>query len=380
MKLLSNSLLFVIIKLFLLSQNIFGQQKNHISDTLNSDSIVIINKEPSFSFSGQWFLAYQYGISNGKEQNAFNMRRGYINLKKEIVRGITGRITPDITVDNEGDGRGDLELRFKYCYLKKSVPDFTFFTNPYFELGLVHRPWLDFEEHINYYRLEGTMFLERNGIFNSADLGATFATLLGGEIDESYQKKINRKYPGRYGSLAFGVYNGGGYHQIEENNNKTFESRLTIRPLPAYLPGFQLSYQSIAGKGNTTEAPNWNLNAGFLSYEHQYFVLTAQQFFGKGNFSGTAIDTITGKAVKNQGHSFFGEIKIPNLNLSLIGRYDYYIQGPAKSFRNQNYITGIAYHFARECKVLLNYDHQQLKQYQNIQREKYYELILEVHF
>lgn len=118
-------------------------------------------------------------------------------------------------------------------------------------------PWLDYEEHVNWYRCQDTIFIERNSTFNSADFGLTFVSLLGGEMSEEYQRKVNNKYPSRYGSMAFGVYNGGGYHASEKNENKVLEGRLTVRvrPLPDIIPGFQLSYFGITGKGNKEEEP-----------------------------------------------------------------------------------------------------------------------------
>ncbi|MBD3386725.1 hypothetical protein GF407_17615 [candidate division KSB1 bacterium] len=92
---------------------------------------------------------------------------------------MSGRITPDISVDREGDGEGDLEMRLKYCYIDFKLPDFYLFTIPAIEFGLVHRPWLHYEDKINGYRAQGTMFLERNNIINSGDYGVTFTALLG---------------------------------------------------------------------------------------------------------------------------------------------------------------------------------------------------------
>lgn len=73
-------------------------------------------------------------------------------------------------------------------------------------LGVVHRPWIDFDQKINDYRLQESMFLDQNGIVGSADYGVTFSSLLGGEIDEEYQEEVQSSYPGRYGNLSLGVY------------------------------------------------------------------------------------------------------------------------------------------------------------------------------
>jgi hypothetical protein len=200
------------------------------------------------------------------------------------------------------------------------------------------------------------MFLERNGIFNSADFGITFAALLGGEMDEQYQKTVNEKEKGKYGSLAVGLYNGGGYHAIERNTNKTIEGRLTLRPLPAIIPGFQVSYTGVYGKGNTVEEPDWIVNMGLLSLEYQTFVLTGSYYTGVGNFSGTAVDSL-GQALDQRGFSVFGEYKLHLLKLNVFGRYDYFIQEKyGKELERERYIVGIAHYFYKSSKVILDFD------------------------
>ena len=62
----------------------------------------------------------------------------------------------------EGDDAGNIEMRLKYMYLKMKMDQFDFLPSSYFEFGMVHRPWLDFEESINGFRMQGTMFLERS--------------------------------------------------------------------------------------------------------------------------------------------------------------------------------------------------------------------------
>ncbi|HDP74648.1 MAG TPA: hypothetical protein ENN49_02030 [Bacteroidales bacterium] len=84
-------------------------------------------------------------------------------------------------------------------------------------------------------------YLDDMKILTSADFGVTTSVLLGGKINEGYQKTVSNAYPGKFGSIAVGVFNGGGYHALEYNNYKTFQWRLTVRPLPERLPGFQFS-------------------------------------------------------------------------------------------------------------------------------------------
>ena len=331
----------------------------------------IIQAIRGISISGQWFLMYQRGDLDGEQFNEFGLKRGYITIKKRFSSLFAGRITPDISVDREGDGRGDLELRLKYCYLQYTLPDLPLLTHPYIEFGLVHRPWLDFEEHINNYRVQGTMYLERIGIMNSADYGLTLIALLGGTLDHADAGL----YPGRYGSLALGIYNGGGYHAIEENAKKSFEGRLTIRPLPEFFPGLQFSYSWALGHGNTAAAPEWDFNALFLSAEHRRFVLTAMAFEGNGASSGTLLDA-SGRPVHQAGRSAFAEFYFVSRTLSLFGRIDHIRRGGGQRRR---FIAGLSYHFLGQCKMLIDIDHEYSPGGDDIERTVA-EFAVEVHY
>jgi hypothetical protein len=310
----------------------------------------------SIKIGGQWFLSYFDGTIDGEPVNLFTLTRGYINVNTVLNESLSGRITPDVSIDQEGDGAGDLELRLKYVYLKWKIPDLYFFSKPYFELGLVHRPWLNFEENVNGYRVQGNMLLPRNGVISSADFGITFFTLLGGEMSDEYKKSVSNKYPGRYGSIAIGVYNGGGYHDFERNNNKPVEGRLTLRPLPDIIPGLQVSYTGAYGKGNTTAAPDWIMHMVYLSFEHRQFTLSCSYYSGVGDFRGASVDSL-GNALDQDGYSVFAEYKIPKWKIGLIARFDFFqrheISDPLQSRR---YIAGISYSFYKKSKFLISYD------------------------
>lgn len=312
--------------------------------------------KPPVDISAQWFLSYQAQEKGGKNSNQFLVNRGYLNFKQKLSSTLSARITPDVTTEKEGDGEGDLKVRLKYIYLKTSVPGNSLLTDSYFEFGVVHRPWLDFEQHVNLYRSQGKMYLERNGQLNSADMGITYFSLLGGEIDEEYQKTVSSSYPGRYGSVAFGVYNGGGYHDLEKNENKTLEGRLTLRPAPDTLPGLQLSYFGVYGKGNIAAEPDWTLHTLYLSMEHARYVLAGTYYTGTGNSKGKAVDAF-GKSVDMTGYSLFGDLSIPDTKFNIFGRYDWYDNNDnADNDTVERIILGVAYNFQGKHKLLIDYD------------------------
>ncbi len=306
--------------------------------------------------SGQWFLAFQNIEKSGDHENQFTLKRGYLNFKTKLNDKFSIRFTQDITLDKEGNDAGNVEMRLKYLYMKIKTGQLFFLEKSYFEIGLVHRPWLDFEEHINMYRVQGKMFIEKNHLLNSADFGATFVTLFGGEMDADYQSNINSKYPGKYGNLAIGIYNGAGYHAIEKNNNKTIEGRLTLRPFPEHLPGLQFTYNFVNGKGNTQNEPDFKLHQGFTSFESELVNLTAQYITGKGNSSGNFISD-SGKADDFKGYSFFGELYIPQTKFSLFSRYDSFKGGNNKNYKARSIIGGVCYHYLKKQKALIDFEY-----------------------
>lgn len=257
--------------------------------------------------TAQSFAAANFKDGDWKNQNRFELTRGYIIISKQILPWLSARVTPDVTRVKSGPGEtegGDLDLRFKYYYLQIEAPDLGPFTNNAVKIGQQHFPYLDFLEHINPYRMQGTMFQERFHNFNSADMGLGIQGYFGGKVDEEYQKSVNHYYPGRWGSYHLAVMNGGGYHAAEKNDNKALEYRLTARPLPDHLPGLQLTYFGIWGKGNTADSPDWRVNTGLLSYQHELGTLTFEFARNKGEQSGEDENWRTGYAV-------FGMVKPP---------------------------------------------------------------------
>lgn len=304
-------------------------------------------------FEGLYYLAYQAGQKEDKSNNynKFTINRAYFTLKKDVHRFITSRITMDATQDETGD----LKVRLKYLYADLKFPQLGFITKPHAEVGLVHTPWLDFEEHVNYYRMQGTMFMERVGVFNSGDFGITVMGYFAGELDKEYQKTVNSKYPGRYGSFAFGAYNGGGYHASEKNQNKVFQERITLRPLPDIIPGLQISELFIVGKGNLSgtmdEINDWQTFAGMLSYEHRYVTVTGQFLTGKGRNKGDWSDE-----TDYQGYSGFAEGKLGD-HWRIIGRYDFFDPDTdGDDDGKSRIIAGIGYDFGKHNVLLLDYD------------------------
>ena len=105
------------------------------------------------TISGEWFLGF--GYNDGTEISQVNLKRGYLTVKSRLNDIFSVRYTQDITTDSEGGDIGNVEMRLKYLYLEIDLKRNELLRNTYFELGLVHRPWIDFEQKLTGYRVQG---------------------------------------------------------------------------------------------------------------------------------------------------------------------------------------------------------------------------------
>ncbi len=360
---------FLIRNLLLLQTVFFLSAFNCFAQTDSSDFKKLIKET---EFSGKWYLIYKYDVS--EDINYIALKRGYITLKSKLSDYISVRYTQDITIDREGSDAGNVEIRMKYIYMKLKPFKAGLMKNSYAEFGLVHRPFVDFEQHINDYRSQGKMFIEKAGIVNTAGFGILYGGLIGKKLSAEKTRKIGKYQAGKYGSFAFGIYNGGGYHNFENNTNKTLEGRITLRPFWDALPGMQITYAGIYGKGNTASAPLFIMNLAALTYENPYYVLTGQYYFGKGDYGGEFFDS-RGHAAFNNGYSIFGELKIPKTPIAFFGRYDNFDSNQISDYYKSGYFGGITYRFLKS-KVFVCYGQDKIGN----ETDEMFELVLDVVF
>ncbi len=325
------------------------------------------------TISGEWFLGF--GYNDNTEISTFHLKRGYFTIKTRLNDIFSVRYTQDITTDTEGNDMGNVEMRLKYLLLRVDLKNIDFLKNTFLEFGLVHRPWVEYEQKIMGYRVQGKMFTDRYDLVSTADFGVSFAGLIGGEINQEFQDRVSSYYPGRYGSFSLGVYNGGGYHALEKNNNKVIEGRLSLRPLPDFMPGFQVSYTFSYGKSNTPwNNADYRLNVFHLSSVSEKHKLMLQFYSGLGGYNGDYTDE-DGFSYRNEGYSGFAEIMIPNTKFAVFSRYDKFISHQDIDRVQNTFIAGLTYRFLSN-KVLLNYDQ---NEYMGVYT-RIYELALEVNF
>lgn len=330
------------------------------------DDEPVINLNERITFGGLFYLTYEEGHDSSGDYSDFFVHRAYLTTKVEILPFLSGRITFDTTQDREGDGAGDMEVRLKYAFAKVDLGSHGRLVRDLnLEAGIVHRVWLDFEEHINMYRMRDPMFIERSGVFNSADFGVTLGGGLGELLGPEYRENVNSKYAHRYGSFAVGLYNGGGYHATEKNRNKVAEARMTVRPLPDSIPGLQVSGLAILGKGNqpgtNDEIPDWNTYDAMVSWESLLGAVTAQWVTGSGNQRGTWVEpNDPSESTDFDGWSVFAERQL-GPHWRVYGGYDRFDRSTtlADLGFDRGYI-GVAYDMGGGNMLVIDYDRREL--------------------
>ncbi|QVY64833.1 hypothetical protein [Polaribacter sp. Q13] len=378
---LKNIILFILL-FYSLNTTIAQEQKNGIDS--EEKGITIAN---FLKMSGNWFIAYRDGIAQtqaddeigiiNEHKSAFVLKRSYFTLKKDLDKTFSVRYTMDLTVDRDGPDAGNIETRLKYLYVK-AKPNFNsnVFTGNWIEVGMVHTPWLDYEQKINTYRVQDNMFIERNKIFNSADFGVTFGGNIGPVMNKKFLKEVNGAMPGKYATYVIGIYNGAGYSGEEKNNNKIISGRLSLRPFANTLPEFHISGYFNVGKGNSEQAPKFNQLLGFVTYTSKQLTLTAQAHRGIGDFRAAYLYEGTNKPIKNNGYSYFGEYKIKKTPFAIWGRYDSFYLKTDDVRGTKRYIGGVSYTVNKYLRLIANAEHND----KALNENNIYELNLEVSF
>lgn len=219
------------------------------------------NDTPSFKVGATIFTDYTYQESPKTQDpdkenvnfSSFNVSRAYINVTGNLNHYLAFRITPDITRET-GTGsslNGSLTFRLKYAYGQLNLDDWTTHGS-WLRLGIQQTPYVDYTEGIYRYRFQGPIFVDREGFLSSSDAGFSG----------------HWNFPGNYGDLHAGVYNGENYNHAETNNQKGFEVRGSLRPLPLGGVWKGLRLTGFADQDKPSSHGKRERHVGQLTFEH----------------------------------------------------------------------------------------------------------------
>ncbi len=329
----------------------------------------IKSKAKWFKFDGVAYLGYTFTDRKyGGDGGDFEIRRGYSVLKAYFNDKDYFRVTLDVSNKPHKPGKNEgneLDVKFKHLYLYKDLSKLIPHTGV--ELGLVHTPWLDFEEHSGWwYRSISKTFYESSDgahMLPSADLGVDFKTKT------------------EHFSAEYGIFNGEGYDHIrrQDKGDKPYNVSLEGRFTWHIFGGGTLRYIRGSGKVpklNPRKDTYTNISLHVVdSINHrganndlniyQFHVVYNQPLF---LIAGQYIKShwINSNEATGKGYSFNFELRpTSDRKISLFGRYDYWKPENPQDLksgssvvgswekRNQ-YIYGIAYKYNKYVTFILN--------------------------
>ena len=266
---------------------------------------------------------------NTIKPNAFNVSRSYINITGNISHIVAFRITPDVSRET-GTGsslNGSLTFRIKYAFAQVNLDDWMP-KGTWVRLGVQQTPFIDYVEGIYRYRFQGTVLIEREGFMSSADTGASFHTA----------------FPGNYGELHVGIYNGEGYARAEANDQKALQIRGTLRPLPMrpLLRGLRVTGFYVADN-YVQNAPRKRALLD-LTFEHKYVNAGFDYLDTKDQTS------VIKPLAHGQGWSAWATPKFTR-GVEALLRYDRFKPNTDVEGRRKRTIAGIAYWFPHQGTV-----------------------------
>ncbi|MFA6196143.1 MAG: hypothetical protein WC656_05835 [Sulfurimonas sp.] len=340
----------------------------------------VFSKVPKLEFSGVHYFGLTSAtpstdttqtLANGGDQSkyaaastGFEMRRNYVQVKGFINEKDYFRVTLDATKELASTtSYATAYVKYAYLYMDKVLPATGV------EVGIVHRPWIDYEEHNSwFYRSFNKVFLEEKGtatesgvdLVNSADLG------------------FNLKTKTQYFSSEAGMFNGEGYHADKAGQNQTNSGDLSLEwRLTGHILGdgtkvgkndlskdtyLHVSTYGLMSKNHKDDSATLNqVSTSALKseydrkfyglhavYNQPLFLIAAQYFKATDDAQDGAV-TDWGKR-DYTGLSINGEIR-PIKDWTIIGRYDNYKMDDtlvnatdmSSSVQGKKIIAGLAY-------------------------------------
>jgi hypothetical protein len=282
--------------------------------------------------------------SNIQHINNFDITRAYINVIGRLPGGIGTRVTADIY--NSGGTGGQHALRIKYAYVTWT-PDSSALT---FKLGEMHTPFIDWEEALWDYRMQGTMAMERNGYMSSSDFGAG----------------VDGKFSADRFNFQAGVYNGENYSGNLGDQRKDFMARASYRVM-ATDDGTRVGGLRVTGYGQYGAPSSGGRRQrllGMVSYKTANLTLAAEYALTKDTTTGgnTSVGGgATAPVAERSGRvaSAFGVYHLPLTRFAMVARVDLTdpnTSGTVTGDQQTRVIAGASYQLSPNVRLMADVD------------------------
>jgi hypothetical protein len=300
--------------------------------------VAAAQSQTQVTVSGVAYAQYGYLLKDtANHNNSFDVTRAYINLIGKFAGGVGVRVTADISRPPAVTTDNSLRYRLKYAYATYT-PTGSALT---FKLGAIHTPWLDWEEALWDYRMQGQMAMERGGYLTSSDLGAGVDGKWGPD-------KVN---------MQVTFVNGEGYSGGTGDQRKDVEARASVRVLgtndSSRVGGLRLT--GYAQYGKPTGGGKRQRYIGMLSYRTKAVTLA-------GEYAITKDSAGAGALLDGNVASGFGVFHFPGSKAAIIGRVDFTKPNKngvstAPGFSNTRFIAGLSYQLSPNLRLLGDVDY-----------------------
>ncbi|WP_163328000.1 hypothetical protein GFV12_02475 [Desulfurobacterium thermolithotrophum] len=291
----------------------------------------VVSKDKKIKIGGKAYIHWDYDMQNKSEHNTFKITRNYLEVRGYFNDKDYFRTTLDVKqTDTVDKGSYVARLKYAYVYLHDVLP----YTGV--ELGMAHRPWIDWEEHHGWLHrdIEETLIENKSGagLINSADLGVNFK--------------------GKYGiaSWEFGVFNGEGYHETENSDHfgKSLEGRLSLN----LFKGFTLSGHTVHSFDHKAGNYDRHIYHVHAVYNNPYFLVAGQYIWDKDN-------RYNSSDIKQKGYSINGDLKLKPFTgypVGVLARYDHWDTGKGGDDTRKHFVYGVFYKLNKHVKLSLAHD------------------------
>lgn len=315
-------------------------------------AVASVRANAQVTVSGVGYLQYDYSLkgdsalvpSTGSAGNLnnFDVARAYVNVLGKLANGVQTRITTD--VDGRKAATNQLGIRLKYAYVGWT-PTNSALT---FKTGLFTTPWIDYEEALYGYRMQGTTLYDRNSFFPSSDFGI-------GADGTWHGDAVN---------MQVGLFDGEGYSNAPGDAGKDAEGRISVRlantDLGNRVGGVRLT--AFAQVGSATGGSTRRRFIGMLSYKSKTLTVAGEY--------GVRQDSTGAATPKQKGAAYGGyvTVSIPNSKAGLLLRYDNFdpntdstsagspTVGNTAIDRQSRVIAGVSYAISPNLRVMLDLD------------------------
>jgi len=287
--------------------------------------------------NGVIYSQYGYQLKDtANHANSFDVTRAYVNILGKFSGGISTRVTADIAHSAAVGASQTFRLKYAFAAWNPSGSALTY------KMGLFTTPWIDWEEALWDYRMQGPTILDRNGYLSSSNFG------IGADGNVNHEQV----------DFQVGAFDNGSYSTGLGDQRKDIEGRVSVRAMNSddmsRVGGLRITAFGQVGKpvGGGTRSRF----VGMVSYKSKTLTLAALGAL-------TSDSTAPGSTVIVKGEVFggYGVYHFSGSPVALIARLDYVkpnkdAASTVAGFTQTRIIAGVSYQLTANVRLLADLD------------------------